>query len=370
MAGVCLLCPVRAVEVRLQRIPLGGLQPQVATDVAGTVHLVFLQGSPAEADVFYCRRRPGAAEFSLPVKVNSEPGSALALGTIRGPQMAVSFDGVVHIVWNGSKTAPQHPGVAFFYTRLPANGTAFEPQRDLATTYHYLDGGGAVAVNPAGVVRAFWHGRLPDSVAGEAGRTLVFTESRDRGRSFSPEQPALQEATGACACCAMRAWADTKGGWHIFFRSATPPAVRDETLLYAAPAATQFTVVARYPWKTPACPMSSVTFTEAGGQVWAAWETVGQIQFGNLDGKTQAPKEVRSPAGSGSRKHPVISIQSKGETLVAWIEGSGWQRGGTLAWECWDAQGRSLARGRAPGVPAWGLLALLPEVDGTWTLLY
>ena len=36
-----------------------------------------------------------------------------------------------------------------------------------------------------------------------------------------------------------------------------------------------------------------------------------------------------------------------GETLVAWAVGTGWQRGGTLAWSLRGAKGNELEQGRA-----------------------
>ena len=41
--------------VRLMRVPEGGVQPQVATDAAGVVHLIFLKGDPAATDIFWRR---------------------------------------------------------------------------------------------------------------------------------------------------------------------------------------------------------------------------------------------------------------------------------------------------------------------------
>ncbi len=44
-----------APRIELLRVPEGGLQPQVAVDARGTVHLVYLKGDPAACDVFYTR---------------------------------------------------------------------------------------------------------------------------------------------------------------------------------------------------------------------------------------------------------------------------------------------------------------------------
>src|SRR5437762_10013328 len=79
--------PIKAVH--LIRTPDGGIQPQAVVDPHGTVHLVYLKGDPGGCDVFYVCRRRGQASFSQPIRVNSQPGSAIAIGPVRGAQLAV-----------------------------------------------------------------------------------------------------------------------------------------------------------------------------------------------------------------------------------------------------------------------------------------
>src|SRR5205809_2721433 len=76
-------------RVTVIRTPDRGIQPQAAIDRNGVVHLIYYQGDPGGGDIFYVRRPPGQTEFSKPIKVNRRPGSAMAMGTIRGAQLAV-----------------------------------------------------------------------------------------------------------------------------------------------------------------------------------------------------------------------------------------------------------------------------------------
>src|SRR5215467_10540125 len=69
--------------VHVIRTPDGGIQPQVVVDRQGTVHLVYLKGDPAGCDVFYVKRPKDQRVFTQPIRVNSEPGSAIAVGTVR-----------------------------------------------------------------------------------------------------------------------------------------------------------------------------------------------------------------------------------------------------------------------------------------------
>src|SRR5690242_4321025 len=82
--------------VRLVRTPNGGIQPQAVVDNDGTLHLIYFSGDPFAGDIFYVRKSSGQPGFSSPIRVNSQLGSAIAAGRIRGAQLAVGRKGRVH----------------------------------------------------------------------------------------------------------------------------------------------------------------------------------------------------------------------------------------------------------------------------------
>src|SRR5258708_7576391 len=140
-----------AERIRLLRMPEGGLQPQMAIDERGILHLVYYTGDAQAGDLFYVRSSNFRASFSPALRVNSQPGSAVAAGTIRGAQIALGNKGRLHVAWNGSMQAepkgPLNPdsgklGMPMLYTRLSDGGLAFEPQRNLMQHSFGLDGGG------------------------------------------------------------------------------------------------------------------------------------------------------------------------------------------------------------------------------------
>src|SRR5262249_19286981 len=92
-------------RVSLIRTPDEGIQPQAAVDGQGGVHLIYFKGHPQGGDVFYVRRQSGESEFSSPLRVNSESGSAIAMGSIRGAQLAIGGSGRVHVAWMGGTGA-------------------------------------------------------------------------------------------------------------------------------------------------------------------------------------------------------------------------------------------------------------------------
>src|SRR5262249_43257636 len=83
-------------QVTFLRVPNGGIQPQAVVDAKGTLHLIYFKGDKALAgDLFYVRREAGTERFSDPIRVNSQPGSAIAFGTMRGGQITLGKAGRV-----------------------------------------------------------------------------------------------------------------------------------------------------------------------------------------------------------------------------------------------------------------------------------
>src|SRR5438132_1636689 len=97
--------------------------------------------------------------------------------------------------------------------------------------------------------------------------------------------------------------------------------------------------------------MSSEALVEGPNGVYAAWETQGQVKFGRVDPQTsRILSPVAAPGAANNRKHPVLAVNAAGDTLFAWTEGTGWARGGALAWQLYDRNGRPVgAPGREEG---------------------
>lgn len=359
-------------KVKLVRVPDGGIQPQAVVDAKGVVHLVYFKGEAKADDLFYVRQ--GLEGFSKPIQVNSKPGSGIAVGTIRGAQLALGRNGRVHVAWNGSKAVDgaKHKGVPMWYARLNDAGTGFEPERDLINFTGGLDGGGTVAADADGNVYVMWHGSAPDAPANEAGRAVFLARSSDDGKTFVPERPINPKSTGACGCCGMRAFADPAGNVFALYRAASEMVNRDEVLLVSRNRGASFETAYSHPWNVASCPMSSAWLSSGKGGTLAAWETAGQVYFVSADSKTLVVSKPMTPPGSAKRKHPVAVANAAGEVLLAWTEGTGWQRGGAVAWQLFDATGKPTdVKGReAGGVPVWGLVAAVAQADGSFVVFH
>lgn len=360
-------------KVTLLRVPNGGIQPQTVVDGKGVVHLIYFAGEPKAGDIFYARSDDGQ-RFSKPLRVNSQAGSAIAIGTIRGAHLAVGKGGRVHVAWMGTdKAEPRGPSKSapMLYTRLDDKGTSFEPQRNVIQKAHGLDGGGSVAADDAGNVYVAWHASEPGT-RGEENRHVWVACSKDEGKTFASERKASTDPTGACGCCGMRAFADRKGKLYVLYRSASEVVHRDMYLLASTDKGDKFKGEKIHPWEVGTCPMSSMFLAEAASGTVATWETDGQVYFAPIErdtGKLAAP--VAAPGTGKGRKHSVVTCGPSGETLMVWTEGTGWNRGGAVAWQVFGKDGKPTdEKGRVAGVPTWSLVAAFVRPDGGWTILY
>ncbi|MEP6943335.1 MAG: sialidase family protein [Betaproteobacteria bacterium] len=358
-------------KVVLQRIPDGGLQPQVATDTKGHVHLVYFKGNPAAGNLYYVQSLDGGKTFGPALRVNSDPDSAIAVGNVRGAHVALGRNGRVHVAWMGSDAAPQKgaKGAApMLYARLADGGSAFEPQRNVIRETYGLDGGGTVSADPAGNVFVYWNG--DGEHRGEAGRRIFVVKSTDDGKTFGSEMPASAPGTGACSCCGLAAANDSKGNAYALYRSASDTN-RDMYFISSRDKGRTFQSTKIADWAINACPLTTAYLEETGAGVLSAWESQAQVYFSRVNPGTLLPADpVAAPGPAGGRKYPAVAA-SNGETILAWTEGMGWSKGGAVAWQVYDSSGRPTGdKGRVDGVPAWSLVAVFPRGAGGFTILY
>lgn len=354
-----------AANVRVEAVPENGVQPQVAVDASGAVHLVYLKGDPKACDVRYVRRAAGAPDWTAPVSVNSESKSAIAMGTIRGAQLALGRAGSVHVVWNGAPK-PGGEGSLLFYARLESPTGKFAPQRNLLGETGALDGGASVAANERGEVFVVWHGQRNTDRGDETARVVFVLKSVDNGVTFAAPAVANPDFPGVCACCSLKALATPDGGLVTLYRAARQKSQRDMTLLKSTDRGATFGHETLHPWSVSMCPMSSAALVPTARGVRAAWETDGKIFSTVFTGPSPAPTEI----GAGKAKHPAIAVNAHGDTLVAWDTGTGWHRGGELAWTILDAAGKPTGPRRSGGaVPMWSHSAAYAEPSGDFVIV-
>lgn len=344
----------------------GGIQPQAAVGGDGAVHVVYFSGKPAGGDLYYAKLETGGNQLSEPVRINSIEGSALATGSIRGAQIALGRNGFVHVAWHGSKAAGEAAGTdaPMWYARS-IDGVHFDAQRPVSGKSKGLDGG-SIAADHGGHVAVVWHGMGTEP--GESHRTVYIARSADDGASFEAPAPATSAPVGACGCCGMRALFDRSGTLHVLYRAATDNTHRDTTWLMIH-GATARTPVRVHPWDLQTCPMSTFALTESSDGLVAAWETAQRVYSATLNPKNGTVGTVATVPGEGSRKHPTVAVNARGDQLLAWAEGTAWNRGGTAAWRLTDVNGKELGSSQNAGpIPVWGLVSAVALHDGSFVL--
>ena len=112
-------------------------------------------------------------------------------------------------------------------------------------------------------------------------------------------------------------------------------------------------------------------FAESRFGVLAVTERDGQIYLHRIDPLTLDLSQTSCPPGGDKRRHPVVAANSKGEVLLAWTEGTAWEKGGALLWQLFDKSGKTIAeKGRAEDVPIWSLPTAFASADGNFAILY
>jgi hypothetical protein len=352
-------------QVQVESLPESGVQPQVVVTRAGIVHLVYLKGDPKACDIRHTTRRASGGEWSPPITVNSEPHSAIAMGTIRGAQMALGKDDSVQVIWNGNTGGKKDMMMRapLLYARRQPGAPAFSAQQNLLGDTLALDGGASIAANDQGHVSIVWHA-APAGGVGEKNRLVYARSSTDDGRSFSEPIPLNAEQAGVCACCSLRAHLSDDDTLTVLYRGAPEATARGMICLTSKSG--RSTLMQLDDWRVAMCPMSSASLMAAKQTLRAAWENDGQIMTALLSDPSAAAQKI----GPKNAKHPATARNEKGQTLIASVIGSGWSKAGTLHWDLLDTQGHSTDSGDREKLPIWSFPAAYAKPDGNFIILH
>jgi hypothetical protein len=358
-------------SVDLIRVPQSGIQPQVV-EKDGIVHLLYFTGDPAKGDLNYATSRDGKS-FSKPIRVNSDPGTVMATGNIRGGQLAIGADGRVHVAWIGSSAAMPRAArnsAPVLYARLSDSRDRFDATERVNQESWGADGA-SIAADSRGNVYVFWHAQPPDG-KDEANRRVWLARSTDGGKTFAGEKVAYGESTGVCGCCGSRALAAADGTVYMLFRAATQVVNRDMYLLTSTDPGATFHGADISHWKIGACVMSSAALLQNSKDVFAAWESEKQVYFGRVDPSTHnITGAVEAPGTGVNRKYPALAVNKNGQILLAWTENMAWGKGGSVVWQAWNRNLRpEAAHGQISGVPGWSLVAAFARPDGNFIVIY
>ena len=345
--------------------------PQASVDRDGTTHLMYYRGAMTGGDLLYFSRAHRATEWSTPIRINSEPHSAIGMGPMDGGDMALDLaqpDGArLHVAWF------LNDPLRFIYTRSTEDGSGFEPQRVLLERGdEVVEARPSVTTDGRGGVFIAWHGATVEK-ADDAHRAVFLMTSHDGGDSFGPPVVISRQSEGACGCCSLETFAANDTVW-VSYRGAGENVRRGQHLLRSTGEGQPFVDTLIQPWPIGACPVTTTTFARGPDVTRVAWETQGQVYVASIDHLRDEVSDTVSPEGEPSfrRKNPVIATNQRGETLLAWGDAPGYRAGGTLNWQLFDAEHRPLSD---PGpvtdtIPSGSTPALAVQPDGTFVVMF
>lgn len=351
-----LLFRLMAAEVEYFPLPNGGIAPTMCTDAQGTVHLLYFMGDPKAGDMYYMRREKSAKSFTKPIQVNSSAKTAMVIGYTRGPDMAVSSAGDVHVSW--LSVGPS--GGAVYYAHKPNKKKSFSKQRAVSGATDGFDAGLSIAAN-GDQVAVIWpaHG----SGNSEQQRLLYAAWSQNGGDAFAKPIPLNAATPGICACCDIDAGFNAAGELQVLYRNASNSG-RHATLLSQAKDA--FVVTEIDTWLVNQCPMSTFHVEGANPNSLMVWQTKNQILWSQIG----AQKKHTASGKGKNRKHPVIVANKDGVLCLAFSEGTGWNRGGSVECQVMSADGVLLAAQRFDGLKPWSTPALVVQANGNFLITY
>ncbi|MFZ5472552.1 MAG: sialidase family protein [Pseudomonadota bacterium] len=268
-------------------------------------------------------RSEDGRHFTWPVIVNALPETIAAEGESR-PQLAVSGDGTLHLVWSIALAKPYTGHVR--YSRSTDGGRSFSApitlNDDSAEISHRFP---ALLVEGRRVLVAWLDARERQAAqaAGEkfAGASLYLAESGDGGASFGPNRRFVAHS---CECCRLAlAW--RQGAPMALWRQVFDGGVRDFALAdLRDPASLQR--ASDDDWRIDGCPHHGGGLAaDDQGRLHLVWFTQGRLRQGLFyrhadPGRFSPPMKFGNDAAQAG--HPAVLATGRNVTL-AWLEFDG-----------------------------------------------
>lgn len=360
--GVILLAgPSLSGAVRRVEVPGGGVSPDAAVSPSGAVFLAFGKNQSA----FLTVSRDGGRTFTPPKQLNASSNKVL-VGHERGPKIAIGRDGSIHVVWVDEKNTRVE------YTRSDSEGTSFSPPQNLRDPGADVDEA-TIAADDSGNVLVTWlDSRGPSDAENPVSLPVFYVESRDDGKTFSPNlllrtEPPIR----ACSCCAHETKALSSGEFALAFRGAYHN-VRDLFMarIKLGKGEPQVTVhrVKDQGWHFEGCPMSGPFLDRAAtpAPLWAAWMSDGRVYYAQSsdNGREFGDALTNGLSREPPTNHPIVLANDRGQILFAW------EAGGDIHWQVSDRTGKVLDSGDAGVLTEKSKASGFVDRDGDFNLVF
>jgi hypothetical protein len=350
-------------QVTTIRLPDGGYAPQCAVDDGNNIHLLYATGDSRKATLHYL----SATELTDKIEAGQTiTDSALVKGSVRNPQLAV---GELRCPFFGWMVSPKE----FLCTNLTQTNHLNEPV-NIITSHPGIDAGAAITFAPNKTFYAVWHAPENPKDDKESSRKIWVARST-QGRYEKFDKIASDTAPrgrGVCACCALAALA-TNDHLYVLYRCATDQVHRDIHLLTFDDDLTCTEDETLNTLTANKCIMSTASFAQSKEHVYAAYESDKNVFIHRLHSPSVNNDSITIPIPDkgDNRKHPALSINKDNVILLTWTEGTGFNKGGSIAWQLFSADLKPLTQiDHAPNLPANSIPASFSKPDCSFVILY
>ncbi len=302
-----LILSLRAFAVSVEIVPPslpGALQPQVAVEAKGEIHVVFGQKDGA---IYHTLSTDDARTFRAPVKIGALP--KLALGMHRGPRIAVAGGRVV-------VTAISHEGGDLLAWTSADSGVSWKgPAKVNTAPKSAREGLHAMAGSGERVAVAWLDLR-------NGGTELWGALSKNGGASWEPDARIYQSPDGSiCQCCAPSLAFGPGGELAAMWRNSMGGA-RDLYTALSRDGGQTFGPTEKLgtgTWKLNACPMDGggISFPRAEpGKPFTVWRRDSTLYRARPSAPEESLGEGRDAAIASTSRGVVLAWQSKAGLLV------------------------------------------------------
>lgn len=361
-----------APAIRLETVPDHGIQPLLATDARGMVHLIYFKGATADGvdpsgHLYYRAYEQG--RWSPAVQVSSSPFDRK--DAIARASLALDSNGRVHVTWLNSDLP------ALMYSRSDIDRKRFAAERAIVREpMQGVESSASIAAweNTVSIV---WHAGDLDA---EEARRVYAIRSQDAGAGFGAVRSLDTARLGACACCGLAANYGSNGHLLVAYRSAINGDGRHMQLLDSGPGEESrggTRLISE--WFIAGCPVTTSDFshrTSVGSgkpDQWLVFETQGRIHAFDAGNPGHAtPDPVHESPAPARQKHPAIAVNDAGYRLVVWGEAPGFVSGGALNLQLVDKAGRiqAVPDTRDRRIADYSAAAVATLEDGSFLVLY
>jgi BNR repeat-like domain len=341
--------------------------PAIALDPSGTIHVVYEDATPGNAEIYYTRSKDGGVTWSTPRRLT------WTLGDSYWATIATDSSGGIHVAWEDF--TPEHN--AIYYKKSTDGGRTWTTSRCLTSTLGNSYNS-AIAVDSSDYLHLVWNDDTP------ANLEIYYKKSTDRGVTWSAGKR-LTWNSGDSGWPAIAvdsvnnlhvSWMDqTPGNDEIFYKKST-----DRGVTWAA--ATRLT------WTSPGLNIYVEMAVDPSDNLHLVWHgrrpTPSQEIYyrKSTDKGTTWMSIQRLTWTSGWSDYPDIATDAAGSLHVVWFDDTPGQAeiyykmstDGGVTWTAGKRLTSNAGNSNAPALAAESSgnlhVVWMDDTDGNWEIYY